>query len=161
MNSPNTELLRVNTIKTLIQHNDKQYYIPSSCSFTQTNAWTTVDKRSLDSNNKMQSISVLQRNGKTPCTYSLSFIIDNKTPTYDTSYKSIYDSLYDYESLVGENISFIYSGYIFNDLLITDGTFALQNDSILGMTSISITYNIREATKNIQPKYNTKPVRTL
>lgn len=129
-----------NKITTFINYDNKQHYVPASCSFSQTHSWNTVNKRSTDSSNSVQNISILQKYGEQPNTYSLSF---NFIPAVEN--KDVWQLITEYESLVGKNVDFYYSGYPFRGLVITDGNFTIENDLIHGANRISISYNLKES----------------
>ncbi len=133
-------VLKPNKITTFIQYQSKQYYVPASCGFSQTNSWNTIEKKSTDSTDSVQNISILQKRGRQPNTYSLSF---NRIPMIEGD--DIWTLIADYEELVGKEVTLFYSGYPFRGLIITDGNFTIENDLITGASRLSVSYNLKES----------------
>lgn len=133
--------LQPNVTTTYIRYNDGDYYIPSDCSFTRGCAWETIERRSTDSSNTAQAISLMYKYGYQPKTYQVSFNLYKHLTDED-----LFDLLYVYESLVGKQVQFIYSNFPFGDMVITDGTFSLTTDGVAGIVALNISYNMREST---------------
>lgn len=127
-------------IKTHIDYNGEQFYIPADCGFTRSAAWETVERRATDNTNTAQTVTLLKKYGYQPKTYQLNFVIGRALTD-----RSLWDLLADYEMLIGHEVEFTYSGRNFGRMLITDGTFSLDVDGVTGVARMQIAFNLRES----------------
>lgn len=133
---------------------NKVYPVPSDCSFSISNSWNTTNKRSIDCNKTPQDISILQKRGANPTTYSVSFVIYPN----DFTDISICDALSEYESVVGKEVSFIHAANQYVGLLITSGSFSLELDGIIGSVKLSVSFDMRDVSMDI-PKLKETAIR--
>lgn len=126
--------------KTYIQYNNRKYIIPADCSFSHSNAWDTTERRSTDNSGSIQNIVYLQKRGRQPHTYQIGFSLVQAFQEED-----LFKSISQFESLIGKQVTFVYSGMIIPDLVISDGSFALDLDSATGLRNLNISLNARES----------------
>lgn len=124
----------------LIDAEDKSHYIPSTCSFTLGQAWETRERRATDSTKTVQNISVMLKRGKQPSTIQISFALSSALMD-----ESIFDSLSEYEGLVGSNVEVIYGNSSYGRYIIENGSFSLSTDFAIGVTALNISFNMKKS----------------
>lgn len=73
-------------------------------------------------------------------TYSLSFVLTT------AEYPNMVDALYRWESLVGKVVDFTYCNIPFKSVIIVDMNVSFGLDAIVGLISLSITFNLQDNT---------------
>lgn len=121
---------------TYIKYNNKNYNLPSDCSFNIGNSCDTRERRMNDGTGTSFSITTFTRSQVD--TYTLSFALSY----YE--HPQLADELYKFESLVGKNIEFVYCDINFGKLIITDISVSFALDATIGITGLSITINMRD-----------------
>ena len=142
-------------METYIEYNGTRLNVPGDCAFTRSVAWETEERRSHDGTRTSQSISFLKRAGRKPHMYQLSFT--SQARIMDISIPAILDM---YESLAGQQVQLVYSGYPYGRVIISDVTLALSSDSIKGIYAVQVSLNLQE-TKIYTPSESSVSVRLV
>lgn len=127
-------------MSTYIECKGERITIPASCSFSHSNAWNTIEKRSTDASGTVQNIVYMQKKGMQPNTYQISFVL-----TQSQVADEIYDVILRFETLIGQQVNLVYSNYHIQNLVVQDGSFTLDTDSITGLRTLSISMNLKES----------------
>lgn len=112
--------------------------IPNDCAFTCAHAWTTQERRSSDGTGTAQSIALMERAGRQPATVQISFTVGANMAD------DMFEQWAAFDSLVGASGLLVYSGRAFGRYIVTDGSFTVLTDGVLGFRGVSVSLNLRE-----------------
>ena len=118
------------------KYDNKTILLPSDCSLSVGNTCETRERRMSDGSGTSYSIATYAKPQVN--TYSLSFIRTS------AEYPDMINELYTWENLVGKNVNFTYCNIPFGSVIIADMSVSFGLDSTVGITSLSITFNLRD-----------------
>ena len=118
------------------KYKDKEYLLPSDCSLSVGNTCDTREKRMSDGSGTSYSIATYAKPQVN--TYSLSFAIAS------AEHPNMFEELYKWENLVGKAVDFTYCNIPFKSVIITDMNVSFGLDSIAGLKSLSLSFNLRD-----------------
>ena len=117
-------------------YKNKTYILPSDCSLSVGNTCETREKRSSDGSDTSYSIATYVKPQVNTC--ALSFNLTS------AEYPNLVDKLYEWENLVGKIVDFTYCNVPFKSVIISDMNVSLGLDSIVGVTSLALQFNLRD-----------------
>lgn len=118
------------------KYKNKVYLLPSDCGLSIGNTCETREKRSTDGSDTSYSIATYVK--PQVSTYSLSFTLTS------AEYPNLVDQLYEWETLVGKVVDFTYCNMPFKSVIISDMSVSVGLDSIVGVTSLALQFNLRD-----------------
>ena len=121
---------------TQIKYKNKIYSIPSDCSLSVGNTCETKTSRMSDGSDTSYSITTFKKPQVN--TYSLSFNINS------SEYSDVLVKVYEFENLVGKDVTFVYCDILFGKLMIESISVSFGLDGIKGITSASISFNMKD-----------------
>ena len=121
---------------TQIKYKNKIYTIPSDCSLSTGNSCETKTSRMSDGSDTSYSITTFKKPQVN--TYSLSFNINS------SEYPDVLGKVYEFENLVGKDVTFVYCDIPFGKLMIESISVSLGLDGIKGITSASLSFSMKD-----------------
>ena len=118
------------------KYENKEYLLPSDCNLSVGNTCDTREHRMSDGSGTSYSIATYAKPQVN--TYSLSFVLTS------SEYPNMFDELYKWENLVGKVVDFTYCNIPFKSVIIADMNVAFGLDSTVGLTSLSLSFNLRD-----------------
>lgn len=121
---------------TQIRYKNKLFTIPSDCSLSTGNSCETKTSRMSDGSDTSYSIATFKKPQVT--TYSLGFNLNIN------EYPDIIGKVYEFENLVGKDVTFTYCNIPFGKLMIENISVSFGLDGIKGITSAAISFNMKD-----------------
>lgn len=121
---------------TQIRYKNKLFTIPSDCSLSTGNSCETKTSRMSDGSDTSYSIATFKKPQVT--TYSLGFNLNIN------EYPDIIGKVYDFENLVGKDVTFTYCNIPFGKLMIENISVSFGLDGIKGITSAAISFSMKD-----------------
>lgn len=121
---------------TQIKYKNKLFTIPSDCSLSTGNSCETKTSRMSDGSDTSYSIATFKKPQVT--TYSLGFNLNIN------EYPDIIGKVYEFENLVGKDVTFTYCNIPFGKLMIENISVSFGLDGIKGITSAAISFSMKD-----------------
>lgn len=119
-----------------IRYKNELLVLPHDCKLSFGNSCETRESRSSDGTSKSYSITTFKKPAAN--TYTLGF--DRRI----SEYPNLIDELYKWESLVGQTVEFSYCNIPFGQVIIESLNVSFGLDAIVGIYSISLSFNMKE-----------------
>lgn len=121
---------------TQIKYKNKLFTIPPDCSLSTGNSCETKTSRMSDGSDTSYSIATFKKPQVT--TYSLGFNLNIN------EYPDIIGKVYEFENLVGKDVTFTYCNIPFGKLMIENISVSFGLDGIKGITSAAISFSMKD-----------------
>lgn len=121
---------------TQIKYKNQIYNIPSDCSLSTGNSCETKTSRMSDGTSTSYSITTFKK--PQVSSYSLSFNITVN------EYPDILRKVYEFENLVGKDVSFAYCNIPFGKLMIESISVSFGLDGTKGIVSASLSFSMKD-----------------
>lgn len=121
---------------TVIEYDSRKNIVPSDCSLSVGNSCDTRTGRMYDGSKTSYGITTYKKGQVN--TYSLSFTLTT------AEYTNLIEEVYKWEELVGKTIKFTYCDIPFGSLIILSFNVSFGLDGVKGITSVSITLNLKD-----------------
>lgn len=123
-------------MSTYIEYESERYALPSDCSLSIGNSCDTKERKMSDGSGTSYSLTTYHKAQVN--TYSLSFVLTT------AEYTDLMTELYNCEMLVGKTINFVYCNIPFKSMIVTDMSVSFGLDGVVGVTSLSISFNMKD-----------------